>query len=151
AYRRLKRFKEARDDLTAAIRLNPRKTSYWVSRGNAHAGLDDYAAAVADFTQAIRLEPDTASHYHLRACVGWRLDERRAERDLRTAVERCIDDPDAYSLLASLYFRREDYEQGLAACDLGLARWPENAELHFHKGRNLSWLDRNDEALPCFE
>jgi len=45
-------------DLNAALRLDPQEHDAWLHRGNAHAGLGNYAQAVADLEEAVRLDPD---------------------------------------------------------------------------------------------
>ena len=54
------------EDLTQAIRIDPRHAESYNNRGNAYREKSDFDRAIADFTEAIRLNPNHAEAYNNR-------------------------------------------------------------------------------------
>ena len=75
AYYRLDEYREAIDDYTEAIRLdpdyNPHYFSAYYNRGFAYYRLEEYEEAIDDYTQAIRLNPDYTDAYYIRYEKWW--------------------------------------------------------------------------------
>lgn len=57
-------YKEALNDFTKAIVLNPGDAEIYFHRGGIYLILDDYAKALNDFHQAISLNPSNSEYYH---------------------------------------------------------------------------------------
>ena len=67
AYFRARRYKEAVEELTIAMRLNRLKPSSYANRGEAYTFLNEYDLAMADFDKAIELSPKEAWVYFKKA------------------------------------------------------------------------------------
>ena len=55
---KLKRAREAMQDLELALRLNETSLRAWIHKGKAHMQLGQFADAVESFQTAIKLHPD---------------------------------------------------------------------------------------------
>jgi tetratricopeptide (TPR) repeat protein len=62
-YARAERHAEAAQDVTQAMRHDPKAAVYYHQRGSCYFNLKQYDKAAADFTGAIEREPSKASHY----------------------------------------------------------------------------------------
>ncbi len=80
------RYAEAVQELTQAIRLDPKLAQAYNARGYAHLMLKQYGAAIADFDEAIRLQPGYQNAYTNRAVARKRSgDLAGASADLALA------------------------------------------------------------------
>ena len=60
---RLKNYKDAINDYSAAIHLNPLCAEYFCNRGMVYTDLNDHEGACQDLDVAINLEPSNSMHY----------------------------------------------------------------------------------------
>jgi tetratricopeptide (TPR) repeat protein len=71
-----------------------------------------------------------------------------------SALERLVasnpENPQSYSLLGTTLIRRHDFAQAACVLDAGLARHPQSAELHFHRGVVHFFLEEWDSAAGQF-
>ena len=88
AFANLKQYRKALEDITAAIKLDPKHASNYGVRARVYEKLGQYRLQVADDTTAIRLAPQDQSAYINRAWAYDRLGKRQlAKRDRRMAQE----------------------------------------------------------------
>ena len=88
AYRSLERHEEAKADLDAAIRLDPRFLGAIIARGDYNLMLGDYQAALDDFTTAIPLSPFHAESYAGKAkALAYLGDDAASQEALEEAVD----------------------------------------------------------------
>lgn len=116
-----KDYKEAIENLTQAIRLNPDESTSYTFRSGAYIYLEDYPKAIADATQALTINPDDATAYNNR-CYA----RARGLEDYQGALEDCNQSIRlignlAYSYSSRCYVRAALGEQK-ALEDRGLAR-----------------------------
>jgi tetratricopeptide (TPR) repeat protein len=81
---------KAHDDLTEAVRLDPKNPRAFHVRGNLRADLGDLDGAIADFSEAVRLDPAFAPAY----------DDRAHARYLKGEFSQAVADLDALIRLA---------------------------------------------------
>jgi len=83
---RNERYAEAAEDVTQAMRHDPKAAVFYHQRGSCNFNLKQYEKAAADFTGAIEREPTKASHYTNRG-MCWQAvgDEKKAAADFETA------------------------------------------------------------------
>ena len=80
------RFAEATEDVTQAMRHDPKAAIFYHQRGSCYFNLKQYDKAAADFSVAIEREPTKASHYtHRGMCWQALGDEEKAAADFETA------------------------------------------------------------------
>ena len=83
---RAERYAEAADDVTQAMKNDPKAAVYYHQRGSCYFNLKQYDKAAADFTVAIEREPTKVSHFtHRGMCWQALGDEKRAAADFEAA------------------------------------------------------------------
>ena len=88
AFAKLEQYQKALEDITAAIKLDPKSVSNYRIRAWVYAKLGQYRLQIADDTTAIRLAPKDQFAYINRAWAYDRLGKRQlAKRDRRMATE----------------------------------------------------------------
>lgn len=106
------------------------------------------AAALAASDEALRLEPSNAYAHFARARVLGEddFDLRGAGRAVREAIAIDPDEPIYHEHLAYVHTRNESFGKALAVADAALARFPENAFLHYIRGWSQMRLGMTKEA-----
>ena len=106
------------------------------------------AAALAASDEALRLEPSNAYAHFARARVLGEddFDLRGAENAVREAIALDPDEPIYHEHLAYVHTRDESFGKALAVADAALARFPENAFLHYIRGWSQMRLGMTKEA-----
>ena len=66
---RIQNYREAIDDYTKAIELNPEFVMAYNNRGNAKIAIEDYRGGVDDLTKAIEINPNHAEAYYNRGVI----------------------------------------------------------------------------------
>jgi tetratricopeptide (TPR) repeat protein len=97
------------DDLSAALKSNPRDASARFWRGKAELWLQDWRAAIADFSRTN--EPTT--EYYLAYARLYTADYRDALRDIQQYITQNPRDGDGYLLLARIEFNAGDPAKAL--------------------------------------
>ena len=88
------RSDEAIARYTDAIALDPTIALIYLGRGQAYAGKQDYAVALADFNRAIELDPDRSVAFLERGRAYLAItDFAAAEADLQHAIDISNSDP----------------------------------------------------------
>lgn len=133
---RRQHYPQAITDFTEAIRLRSHAGLY-LERGQAHAALNDWERAIADFDRAIELEPDLAEAYHRRGLAyAARQDLDRARADLDEAVRRAPNQAEAWLDRGRLHYRQKNYSQALADLEQACRCDPR----HVRAIQALAWL-----------
>ena len=146
------RFREARKDLDAAIRLDPRQAKYFCVRGNVLAalGLDDNA--LPDYDAAIRLDPGYAKAYNGRGFIyGNTAQTGKALADYGKAIELAPAEPVYYFNRASCLLKLRRYKEALNDCDKALELDPGYTEVYTRRGHALIGLKQYDLAIAAFD
>ena len=110
----LKNYKQAIDDYTQAIKIDPKDATYYRDRGNTYFQLKDYKQAINDYTQAIKIDDKNAIYYVGRGLAYFQLkDYKQAINDYSQAIK--IDDKNAiyYNARGLTYLELKDYKQAI--------------------------------------
>lgn len=93
-------YREAISDFDMAIRINPRDSDAYSSRGGAYGKLGDAEQAIKDFDEAITMNPGNSSAYFNRGITYGKMGRRQqAFEDLKSAAR--LDNQSAKDLLKS--------------------------------------------------
>jgi tetratricopeptide (TPR) repeat protein len=148
----LGKHQEALRVLDDAIQLHPWGLLY-KQKAEVLAKLRRYDEVVEAYDQAIRLDP--IDFFSYKSKIDFLLQVGREEDALATYdqfIERIPYSFKGYQeKLFFLLHDRERYTDGLATCEQCLARNPEMAQAYEWKGRILSYLDRDEEALLSYD
>lgn len=83
-----KQYKQAIDDFTQALLIEPKNTATLVARGDAYRKNSQNDKALADFNQAIEINPKYANGYYNRSALYlFMKDTDKAESDIDKALE----------------------------------------------------------------
>lgn len=165
----------ALNDMTEAIRLNPRP-NYYSARGVMRHNKHEYDQAIADFGEAIRLDPKNGTPYHNRARVFRDLkDYDRALADFDMAIRlkgpsettRVMSDTDlagadssqminslslAYFTRGYTWLAKGDFEKALADYDEAIRRDARHEKPRLFRRELLAKMQAWDKlAADCQE
>jgi tetratricopeptide (TPR) repeat protein/tRNA A-37 threonylcarbamoyl transferase component Bud32 len=146
-----KRWSEAEVALTACLGRRPDFLWAALLRGVAHAGMEQFGAAEADFARALALAKqarDPLARYVVltNRAVLWARQKRwdAAVADLHEAIALRPGNYQAYESLAGVCRKRNDLAGAIAALDRAIACRPEEVRLIYTRAR--VYLDRGDGA-----
>ncbi|QYX30608.1 serine protease [Sphaerospermopsis torques-reginae] len=143
AYSELKEYKQAIDDYTQAIKIDPENAEYYKNRGLAYFQLKDYKQAINDYTQAIKIDPKDALYYVGRGLAYFQLkDYKQAINDYTQAIK--IDPKKAiyYNARGTTYSELKDYKQAINDYSQAIKIDPKDAT--YYRDRGLAYLQLKD-------
>ncbi|MEV1175181.1 tetratricopeptide repeat protein, partial [Nonomuraea sp. NPDC049784] len=144
--------KEALEDYTAAIALDPAFPDYYLERGNLLFKLSRHEEALADFERAIRAGPPLPEAYYNRAELRTvRGDIEEALADLARVIELDPAYLDAYINRAGLLAAADQDEEARADVAAGLVLAPGNPHLLTVLGQLETAAGRLGEAREALE
>ncbi len=110
----LQRYRDAADDFTKAIELDPQNALAFNNRGRALAELGNHRQALEDATQAIKLDPTFAEAYNNRGVSHRQLGEwDQAIADYTSAIEQYAGYAAAYANRGFARKQRGEYKDAL--------------------------------------
>ncbi|MEQ4720431.1 tetratricopeptide repeat protein [Nonomuraea sp. B19D2] len=144
--------KEALEDYTAAIALDPAFPDYYLERGNLLCKLGRHEEALADFERAIRAGPPLPEAYYNRAELRTvRGDIEEALADLGRVIELDPAYLDAYINRAGLLAAADRDEEARADVAAGLVLAPGNPHLLTVLGQLETAAGRLGEAREALD
>ncbi|MFI6179275.1 tetratricopeptide repeat protein [Nonomuraea sp. NPDC051191] len=144
--------KEALEDYTAAIAIDPAFPDTYLERGNLLFGLGLTEEALADYERAMRAGPPLPEAYYNRAELRTvRGEVAGALADLGTVIELDPAYLDAYVNRAGLLAAADRDEEARADVTAGLARAPENPHLLTVLGQLETAAGRFEEAAAALD
>ncbi|MCW9679361.1 tetratricopeptide repeat protein [Dolichospermum planctonicum UHCC 0167] len=147
----LKNYKQAIDDYTQAIKIDPKNAIYYDARGNTYFQLKDYKQAINDFTQAIKLDTKNANYYARRGLTYLQLkDYKQAINDYTQAIK--IDDKNAiyYDARGNTYFQLKDYKQAINDYTQAIKIDPQYADTYRSRGNVYLQLKEYKQAIDDY-
>ncbi|MBG0832775.1 tetratricopeptide repeat protein [Planomonospora sp. ID67723] len=148
----LGRTKEALEEYTAAIAIDPFFADHYLDRGNLLLSVGQAEEALADYEAAIRVSPPLPEAYYNRAELHLSLGELEAGRvDLDRVLELDPDFLDAYVNRAGVLAVLEREAEARADVEAGLALDPGNPHLLTVRGQLDTEAGRFEEAAGAFD
>ena len=145
------RFSEAIPHLQAAEQTMRNEYALEFNLGLCYVGVGDYKKAIPILDGLRRRGHDDANVENLlaQAYVG-----NGQNAEAFDAVERAAaispEDEKLFTFVADACIDRQDFEFGLKVIDLGLAKFPQSARLHYARATILAELDHLDRAKTDF-
>lgn len=147
-YLRMNRPKEAIQDLTEYIVVNPSHASSFQFRGLASAVLRDWEQAVKDQTMAIKLNKKIPQPYYQRGRAYISLGQYdKALEDLSTCIRLAPNVSHAYSMRALARNESGQYELAIEDANMGLKLSPPQGDCLAFRGFSALQLKRKTEAI----
>jgi tetratricopeptide (TPR) repeat protein len=139
---------EAIDCWNSVLRLDPKNTYAYASRGRLHNLKGEFALSIADYTEALRYEPNYAYAFAQRGATQGRLGNLDAAlNDLNEAVRL---EPDNSSTLVSrgcTYVLKGDLRGAIADFDEAILLEPQNAYAYASRGEARARRGEFAEAI----
>ncbi|BAQ60634.1 TPR domain protein [Geminocystis sp. NIES-3708] len=133
---------------TQRIRINPRETAFYVSRGLAYYDLKDWENAFSDFSKAIELDPSNDPAYNNIGNVYSRLDNsQKAIENYDTSIKLNGNNPTAYSNRGSSYITLKEYKKALADANKAIELDPNIASAYNVRGDVYVEFKQYDKAI----
>ena len=137
--------KKAIADHDRALKINPKLSSGYYNRGNAHKAQQKYDKAIADYNLALQLSPKNGRALVNRGlCYHKKRDYKRAVEDFTAAIK--INDrwPLPYNNRADAYNRMHEYDKAIEDADTALKLNPTFTWAFTNRGN--SWKAKKDYA-----
>ncbi|HUN54672.1 MAG TPA: tetratricopeptide repeat protein [Smithella sp.] len=142
------KFKEAVDNCSEAIRMNPSSLYGLDNRGGAYFKLGQYQLAIEDFNTAIRLKPDYAYAYNKRGAAYSALGQhQRAIEDFSEAIRLKPDYAKAYYNRGEAYIKLGQYQHAVVDYDNAILYKPDYADAY--NNRAFIYLNLRNIKAGC--
>ena len=144
-------YRNAVNNFTDAIRLNPKDALPYLSRGSAYNRLGQPEKALADFTQAINLDPDDALAFVNRGLAHAKLGHLpEAIADCTTAIKLNPKDSLAYRQRGTCLLNLRHYDKALEDYNQATILNPSDGQAHYYRGLSNSKLGRYQASVEDF-
>lgn len=135
AYREKNQLDQSIRDYTEAIRLNPKSSGTYFSRGRVFEKAGKIDEAVRDYTESIRLNPNASSAYYDRGRIFLKRNELGAAIADFSEVIRCRpNDINAYLERSAACALKKDWDGAMASVESAITLRPDDARAHSQRG-----------------
>jgi serine/threonine-protein kinase len=128
-------YKQAINDFTAALKLDPRNFEAFANRALAHKGLGNHAAAVADCDAALKEEDHLAVLVLRGECYCYLKDYEKALRDLDRAVQKDPNNAEAWATRGLVYLNMDRHDDAIRDLDKALDLDPKDDQSYFFRAQ----------------
>ena len=133
AYNGLGNYRQAIDDCSRAIEINPGYALAYTNRGIAYSNLGNYKQAIEDYGRAIEIKPGYADSYNNRGIAFKSLGSyKQAIEDFNRSIKIRPGSADSYNNRGNVYLNQGDNISGCRdarkACELGICKLFEAAD-----------------------
>lgn len=146
-----RKYPEAIEGYTEAIRLDPDDAVAYNNRGSAYDNSGDYKAAIADYNKAIELKPDFAEAYYNRGnAYSDSGDHKAAIADYNKAIELNPNYSKAYNNRGTAYDNLRDYKTAIADYNEAIELKPDYAMAYRNRGNTYKRMGNDSAAAADF-
>jgi tetratricopeptide (TPR) repeat protein len=140
----------ALEDYSEAVRLDPFKVDYRLSRARLLADRGAWSEVVADTTSGLAVSPAQVDLLVLRARARSNLDQLdTALGDADRAIALIADNPDARAVRAEIHLLRHEWPEALADAAVALQRRPDDIDLLSAQG--IAHREKHCQGSPQFQ
>ena len=141
-----KKYKDAIDDYTEAIRVKPDFAGAYANRGWSYLQLGLYEKAIMDISEAIRLQPDIPTFYLSRGNAYSDLKQyESAVSDYTEVIRLKPDDADAYNNIGNCYLNLRQYARAITDYTEAIQLRTDFGQAYYFRGYAYHMLG-NDKA-----
>ena len=144
--------REARADLSEAIRLEPRLLKAYMLRAWLLLNAGEWDQALADCNEGLKLDPAEASLYAMRA-ASWRHKQEfnRALADLNEAIRLKPTASERYSDRGAVWHDKQEFDKAILDFDEALRLEPDNVGAWHARGWAWQNKDELDKAIANYD
>ncbi len=149
---KMKKFREALEDFSEALRLDSGLTEALINRGTVHYYLNELNQAESDLRTALRLTPGEGNALNSLGMVSSkRGDQEQAREFVEQALAFAPNDPYFLNNLGYILLLTGNMEQARENIDNSIARDPSNAWAYRNKGRYYHMNGDYENALRLYQ
>ena len=147
-HEQLGNFKSAKNDLLAAIELNPTNNRIQADLGIVHLMHEDYKEALRYFNESLKLDKASPDTYFNRAISYIQLgDTTAAIKDLKTGIRLNPFSAEALRRLAIIEYEQKNYSEAIQNLNQALSLDEGNTLILFQRAISYFQLKQYDETL----
>jgi tetratricopeptide (TPR) repeat protein len=143
-----RKYEEAIEDYSAAIRIEPNNAVYFNNRGNSKRKLGRHEEAIEDYSEAIRINPSAAEYFNNR---GRSKDElgrhEEAIEDYSAAIQINPNKATYFNNRGNSKHDLGRYEEAIEDYSAAIRIKPNKASYFNHRGLSKRQLGRYEEAI----
>jgi tetratricopeptide (TPR) repeat protein len=150
-YHSQEKYKEAVDDFSVAINLQPSAVLYY-KRGLAYANLHDKENTIKDYTAAIKNKPDYVDAYLQRGFTFSNMREYdKAIADFTKMAELAPNDASSYYYLGLAHAGKWEHKKAIEDYTLAIAKAPESFEAWLERANSKRYIEDFEGSLADYD
>lgn len=150
-YLQKKEYKKALKLIETAIKINSKLPIYYINKGNALKGINNYIGAIECYRKALIIKPNLAEGYYNLANVQLKLNRTNdCINNIKKAIKINPNMIEAYLTISNALHQQGKYSEALYYQDIAIKLKPTYAEAYNNKGNTLERLGRYEEALSFY-
>ncbi len=143
-----KKYEEAIEKFTKALKINPNAAMNHTGLGNAYAGTGKDHEAIKEYKDALKLKPDLAEAHCLLGRSYEKIEKNEeAIRELKEALKIKPDYAEAHFFLGLSYAKVGKLKEGIRSYKELLRLVPDDADAHFSIGLFFMILEDYEQAI----
>jgi tetratricopeptide (TPR) repeat protein len=145
-------YQAALQDYSRSLQIKSDQGNIYNGRGKLYFDMGQTEKALLDFNKGIQLEKDNAELWVNRGVAYASKGQfNRALQDLNRGLDVDPDLPNGYLNRSLVHFKTGNYENAISDYDQYLKFEPGNAEIWYEKGLAFRAMDKEQEAVKCFD
>ncbi|HEV2955355.1 MAG TPA: tetratricopeptide repeat protein [Xanthobacteraceae bacterium] len=141
-------YEHAVEQLTEAIKLEPKNAQIFDYRGRAYSLKKDYALATDDYNEAIKLDPTNGQIYEDRADNYYRMkDYDHAIEDYSKAIALGTKNDHIYNFRGNSYYSKSNYDKAIEDYSSAIELSPQNDVYYSNRGGAFKEKHVYDRAI----
>jgi protein O-mannosyl-transferase len=145
-------YRQAIEDFTRAIQINPDYAESYYNRGRVQCYLGSYRQAIEDYTKAIEIKQSNADEYVGRGIAYKSIgDYQRAIDDFNKAIEISPGYAHAYGNRGNAYSSLGKYRQAIEEYSKAIRLKADSEESYYNRGTLYAMLGQNQLAIEDFD
>ncbi len=146
------KYQAALQDYSRSLQLESEQGNIYNGRGKLYFDMGQTEKALKDFNRGVQLVEDNAELWVNRGVAYASKGQfNRALKDLNRGLEVDPDLPNGYLNRSLVHFKTGNYQNAIVDYDKYLEYEPSNAEIWYEKGLAFRAMDKEAEAVECFD
>ena len=151
SYKDMGKYKEAIEDFSHAIDINPDYLDAYIQRGDVYLYLKQYSNAISDFSRAIEIDPHNAEGFYKRGNAYYDIgDFKKAVEDFKSSITIDSTHAEVYYNRGNCYARLGDHKNAVADFSHSLKVDPTNVKARYNRGVAFIILGEYSNAIEDF-